>query len=161
VRCCCCAHCRCPWPCCCTQSWSTATWPLMVWPRQQWLLLALRWCSCLHCTGIIASIELFSLLALCRRHCRVGLQKASRCSAGICRSCAGILARIALASLPALHCCHCCQRCAGIVALSALASCPHCAPLAVVFALLQSMPYVASSPYPVLLTPVLLFLSSA
>ncbi len=40
--------------------------------------------------------------------------------AGVCRHCAGVLARIALASSPALRCHHHCRRCASIVALVAL-----------------------------------------
>ncbi len=37
----------------------------------------------------------------------------------LCQCCAGVLAHIALASLPALHCCHC-RRCASVVARASL-----------------------------------------
>jgi hypothetical protein len=122
------------------------------------LFLALRWCPCPHCTGIIASIKLSLLPALCRCCCRVGPRRSGRYSAGICRSCAGVL--------PALRWHHC-QHCAAVVvagvapALSSLACghlCPHCAPLVVAFALPPSLPFVASLPYPVLSMPILRFL---
>ncbi len=98
--------------------------------------LVLRWCPCLHCTGIIASVRLSLLPALHRHCCRVGLRRSGRCRAGICQRCACILpalcwrhcqhravvlvAGIATASLPSLHG-HFCPGRAGIVALIAFA----------------------------------------
>jgi hypothetical protein len=121
--------------------------------------LALLWCLCPHCTGVIASIKLSLLLAL-RQHCRqVGLRMSGRYSAGVCRRCAGVS--------PPLRWHHCQHRAAVVVAgvapaLSPLACgclCPHCARLVVVFALPPSLPYVVSLLYPVSSTPVLRFLS--
>ncbi len=137
----------------------TAIWPSTVWPRQQWRFFfsVLRWHSCPHCTGIIASFKLSLLPALHRHRCRVGLRRSSRCSAGFCRHCAGVS--------PASRWRHC-QHCAVVVvagvvpASSPLAHghlCPDCAPLVMTFTLPPSLSNVASSPYPVSLTPVLHF----
>ncbi len=117
----------------------------------------LRWRPCPHCTGIIASIKLSLLPALRRHCCQVGLQRSGQCSAGICQRCTGIL--------PASRWRHCQHRAVIVVAGIALVSsplacrrlCPHCALLVVTFALPPSLPYVASSPYPVSLMPHPLF----
>jgi urea transporter len=68
-------------------------------------LLALRWGPRAHCTGVIASVKLSLLLALCRRCCRVDLQGpagAAQVFAGIalafCLHPAGVIASIVLLS---------------------------------------------------------------
>jgi hypothetical protein len=123
------------------------------------IFLAWHWRSCPHCTGVIASIKLSLLPALCRHCCRVGLQRSGRCSAGVCRRCTGIL--------PALRWHHC-QHCAVVIDASVVPAllplargclCPHCVPLVVMFPLTPSSPYLASLPYPVSSTPILCFLS--
>jgi hypothetical protein len=133
-------------------------WPSMVWPRQQWRFFGiamvsfptLHWHHCQHQAVLVASfvpallpiwpskvwpVQCWHLLALRWR-----------------------FTRIALASLPALCCCHHCRRCAGIVALGTWSTSPSSTPLVVVFALPPSLPYMASSPYLVSTTPVLCFL---
>ncbi len=131
MRRCCHAHCCCPWPHCCTRRWSTAIWPLTVWPRQQWLFffslfLALRWCPCPHCTGVIARIKLSLCLALRRHCCQVGPRSSDWYSAGVCRHCAGVclhcagvIASIVLLSLLLALRWHCCPQRVGIFALIA------------------------------------------
>jgi hypothetical protein len=126
----------CLWPHRCTRHRPTAIWPLTVRPRQRWHFLALHWCPCPHCTGVIASIKLSLLPTLCQHCCRVGIQRSSWCHAGVCRQCARVLpascwrhcqhravvlvAGVAPASSPLSRGCFCPWQ-AGIVALVAFA----------------------------------------
>jgi hypothetical protein len=100
------------------------------------VFLALRWCPCPDCTGIIASVKLSLLPALHQRYCQVGLCRSGRCRAGVCWHCARVLppllwrhcqhpavilvAGVVPAPLPSSRGCFC-PCCAGIVALVAFA----------------------------------------
>jgi hypothetical protein len=77
------------------------------------VLSALSRCSCSHCTGVIASVKLFSLLALRRRCCQVALQGpagAVQAFAGValafCPHPAGVIASIVLLSMSPALCRH-------------------------------------------------------
>jgi hypothetical protein len=122
------------------------------------LLPMLRWPLPPHCAGIAPSIKNWCLpnhntitTHLCVWHCCRGHRSCQwpHCHTWhrymvtwpsmvwpmqrwlLCQRCAGILARIVLASLPTLRCLHC-WRCAGIIALVVRALLPslhwHCCP---------------------------------
>ncbi len=106
------------------------------------VLLALSRCPCLHCTGVIASVKLFLLLALCRCCCRVALQSPAgnaQAFAGValafCLHPTGIIASIVLLSMSLALCRHHCRVagclcpcCAGIFVLIAFALPPALQP---------------------------------
>ncbi len=78
--------------------------------------MALSKCPSLHCTGIIASVKLFLLLALRRRCCRVALQGpagAAQAFAGVALAFfphpAGVIASIVLLSMSPALCRHHCR----------------------------------------------------
>ncbi len=80
------------------------------------ILLALSRFPCPHCTGVIASIKLFLLLALRRRCCRVALQGpagAAQAFASValafCPHPAGVIASIVLLSMSPALCWHHCR----------------------------------------------------
>ncbi len=73
-------------------------------------------CPCPHCTGVIASVKLFLLLALHRRCCRVAFQGpagAAQAFAGValafCLHPAGVIASIMLSSMSLALCRHHCR----------------------------------------------------
>jgi hypothetical protein len=77
------------------------------------ILLALSRCPCLYCTGIIASVKLFSLLALRHHCCQVALQGlagVAQAFAGValafCPHPAGVIASIVLLSISPALCRH-------------------------------------------------------
>jgi hypothetical protein len=106
------------------------------------ILLALSRCPCSHCTGVIASVKLFLLLALHRQCCQVALlgpagaaQAFASVALAFCPHPAGVIASIVLLSMsPALcwHHCHVARRfcpcCAGIFVLVAFALPPALQP---------------------------------
>jgi hypothetical protein len=106
------------------------------------ILLALSRCPCPHCTGVIASVKLFLLLALCRRCCRVALQGpagAAQAFAGValafCPHPTGVIASIVLSSMSLALCQHYrhvagrfCSCCTGIFVLIAFALPPALRP---------------------------------
>jgi hypothetical protein len=112
-------------------------------------------CCCRHCAGIVAWASLrrpVGVIALVSPASPLVSQTGvypvltplqpgifTRIVLAFCLRCTGVLARITLASSPALHC-HCCRHSAGVVALIAWASPPCCAS---VFALVA--PRIAAS----------------
>ncbi len=99
------------------------------------ILSSLSRCPCLYCTGVIASVTLFSMLALRRRCCRVSLQGT-----------AGAAQAFASVALAPAYCYHRCQHrafvhvtgivsaslpcCGALFPLSHRHLCPHCLCLA-------------------------------